>query len=140
MTLRSTVSTAIANGVALVKFSFKEFAIAAKAQGFTMFHEWLTPAAGKAPCLFFTKPGTQENIIVVLSKGVAALRAAGKLPDAALKTLSIIDGKNAGGEQRYYLSSNGFSEITVDQAIATGEAYLKTVEKLTMEKMAAFVA
>lgn len=139
ITLRQGVAP-VAQGAQLAKSSFKEFALSCIAAGYTMFHEWLNPAAGKAPCLFFTNPTTNLSHIVVLSKSVAALRASGKLPDAALKSLSIIDGKNAAGEQRYYLSSNGFNEITVEQAIAIGENYTKTVEKLSMEKMAALIA
>lgn len=138
--IRSTVRQAVAGGVELVKSTFKEFATSCKAAGFTVFSEWLTPAQGKAPCMFFRNPSNNEQVIVVLSKAVSALRLKGGLPDAALKTLSVIDGKNAAGEQRYYLSSNGITEISVDEAIAIGEKYQEHVAKLSAAKLDALIS
>ena len=138
--IRSTVRQAAANGVQLVKSTWKEFAISCKNAGFTQFSEWLTPAPGKVACQFFSNPTNNTSVIVVLSKGVAALRLAGKLPDEALKTLSIIDGKNAAGEQRYYLSSNGINEISVDQAIQHADAYQAMAMKLNAERLAKLIS
>ena len=138
--IRSTVRDAAANGVQLVKSTFKEFATTLMTQGFTVFSEWLTPKPGKAPCMFFRNPATNHQVIVVLSKGVAALRASGKLPDDALKTLSIIDGKNAAGELRYYLSSDGIKEITTAEAIAIGERYQAQVAKLNAERLQSLIS
>ena len=138
--IRSTVRQALAGGVELTKSTFKEFANTLAAQGFTMFSEWLTPKPGKPACMFFRNPGSNLQVIVVLSKSVAALRAAGKLPDDALKTLTVIDGKNAAGEQRYYLSSNGITEITVAEAIAIGERYQAMVTKLSAERLQSLIS
>lgn len=132
---RSTVRQALANGVELAKETWKQFALKCKALGYNQFREWLTPAPGKVACQFFTNPATGKQFIVVLSKGVAKLRSEGNLPDEALKTLSVIDGKNAAGEQRFYLSSNGINQISVDEAIAHAENYQALVAKLNAERL-----
>lgn len=141
MTIRSTVREAAAAGVAIVSSSFKEFALACKAAGFDKYAEWLNPKTGKVPTIaFIHKDDVNRSVCVVLSKGVAALMAAGKLPADALKTLQVVDGKNAAGEARYYLSSNGVNMLSVDQAIAIGEAYLAKVSALNDKKIADLIS
>lgn len=134
-TIISTVQQAQANGVALAKMSFKDFTKTCIADGYTAFREWLNPAAGKTPCMFFKQPGTENVRIIVLSKAVSAQRASGNLSDALLRTLSVVKGKNAKGEDRQYLSSNGITEITSHEVLQQCEAIEQQVAKLNAERL-----
>lgn len=124
----------------LVSTSLKEFAAFAKTQGCVNYREVLTPAAGKAPCLVFNNPGTGDSMIVVLSKATTDMLNKGTINKDLLKTLKVIEGKNAKGEERYYLSRNGMTEITVDELLVHISAVEKSVQKLNEAKLAALIA
>jgi hypothetical protein len=133
--VRSAVVASQPGQVSLTKHRFVDFLKACKANGNTEYSEILNPKAGKAPCFVITKPGTEDKVFVVLSKGVSELRAQGKLPDATLKTLFVIDGKNSKGESRWYLSRNGITNLTIDEAIVAAEQSIAAVNKLSADKL-----
>lgn len=138
--VRSTVMPAQTGQAALVKYSFPEFLRDCKANGNTQYDEILHPKEGKAPCFVLTKPGTKDKVFIVLSKGVSELRKSGKLSDPMLKTLWVVDGKNSKGEPRWYLSRNGITSLTVDEAIKQAEDIAAKVAALSASKLDSLIS